>query len=132
MHSSAAQARDHRPSILIVDDDAEMASLLHDALEWEGFRVVAQTRGREAIASMEREAFDLVIVDKEMPDINGLDLLSTLRARFPGLRAIFLTAFGGALVARAARKRGADHYMDKPVRLDALIETVRGLLSGSQ
>lgn len=130
MHPSGAQAPNRRPSILIVDDDAEMASLLHDTLEREGFRVVVQTRGREAIASAEREAFDLVIIDKVMPDINGLDLMSTLRARFPGLRAILLTAFGGALVARAAKKRGADHYMDKPVRLDALVETVRGLLSG--
>ena len=116
------------PAVLIVDDDVEMAALLRDALEREGFRAVAETRGREAIAAAEREPFDLVIVDKEMPDIHGFDVMSELRARRPELGAIVLTAFGGSLVARAARKRGADHYMEKPVRLAALVDAVRAVL----
>lgn len=117
-----------RPAILIVDDDVEMAALLRDALEREGFRAVAETRGREAIAAAEREPFDLVIIDKEIPDIHGFDVMSELRARRPDLGTIVLTAFGGALVARAARKRGADHYMEKPVRLAALVDAVRAVL----
>ena len=119
----------HRPAILVVDDDEEMAALLRDALEREGFRAVAETRGREAILAAEREDFDLLIVDKEMPDLHGFDVMSELRARHPHLRAIVLTAFGGSLVARAARKRGADHYMEKPVRLAVLMDAVRAVLA---
>ena len=119
-------------SILIVDDDAEMAALLRDALDREGFQAVAETRGRDALATTERRPFDVVIVDKEMPDLNGLDLMSELRRRLPEVRLIFLTAFGGALVARAARKRGADRYLDKPVRLDDLIAAVRAVLAPSE
>jgi DNA-binding response OmpR family regulator len=119
-------------SILIVDDDAEMAALLRDALDREGFQAVAETRGRDALVATERRPFDVVIVDKEMPDLNGLDLMSELRRRLPEVRLIFLTAFGGALVARAARKRGADRYLDKPVRLDDLIATVRAVLAPSE
>jgi DNA-binding response OmpR family regulator len=118
-----------RPAILVVDDDAEMAALLRDALEREGFRAVAETRGREAILAAEREPFDLLIVDKEMPELSGFDLMSELRARHPELRTIVLTAFGGTLVARAARKRGADHYLEKPVRLAALMDAVRAALA---
>jgi DNA-binding response OmpR family regulator len=118
-----------RAAILVVDDDAEMAALLRDALEREGFRAIAATRGREAILAAERERFDLLIVDKEMPELSGFDLMSELRALHPELRAIVLTAFGGSLVARAARKRGADHYLEKPVRLAALMDVVRAVLS---
>jgi CheY-like chemotaxis protein len=132
MSRSAAVAAGRQPSILIVDDDAEMAALLCDVFEREGFRTVAETCASQALASAEREGVDLVIVDKQMPDIDGLELTSALRTRFPGLRSVLLTAFGGALVERAARERGIDHYMDKPVRLDALIETVRGLLGRSR
>lgn len=116
-------------SILIVDDDVEMAALLRDTLEGEGFETAVEFSGRGAIAAATRQLFDLVIVDKEMPDLNGLDLLRELRGRLPEVRLVFLTAFGGALMARAARKRGADHYLDKPIRLADLVATVRTVLA---
>jgi DNA-binding response OmpR family regulator len=121
-----------RPWVLIVDDDAQMGALLRDALAQEGFEAVAETRGRDALAAAQRRTFDVVIVDKEMPDLNGLDLMAELRSRLPEVRLIFLTAFGGALVARAARKRGADRYLEKPVRLADLIATVRAVLTTSE
>ena len=117
------------PSVLVVDDDVEMASLVRDVLTREGFPTVAEFSGRGALAAVERRPFDVVIVDKEMPDLNGLDLLETLRGRLPEVRLILFTAFGGSLVARAARKRGADRYLDKPVRLDDLVATVRAVAS---
>jgi DNA-binding response OmpR family regulator len=120
-----------RPSVLIVDDDVEMAALLRDAFNREGFDAVAEFSGRAALASATCDYFDVIILDKEMPDLNGFDLLGELRHRLPDIRLIFLTAFGGSLVARAARKRGADRYLDKPVRLDELIATVRAVLAAS-
>ena len=122
----------HPASILIVDDDVEMAALLRDALAREGFQTTVEFTGRGAIAAVTRQPFDLVILDKEMPDLNGLDLLRELRDRLPEVRLVFLTAFGGALVARAARKRGADHYFDKPIRLADLITTVRTVLAAAR
>jgi two-component system response regulator QseB len=116
------------PSILVVDDDIEMAVLLRDVLADEGFDTTAEFSGGAALAAVDGRPFDVVIVDKEMPGLNGLDLLAALRARLPGVRVVLLTAFGGALVARAARKRGADVYLDKPVRLADLVQTVRRLL----
>ena len=116
-------------SILIVEDDVEMAALLRDALAHAGFQTTVEFTGRGALAAATRQRFDLVIVDKQMPDLNGLDLLPALRERLPEVRLVFLTAFGGSLVGRAARKRGADHYLDKPIRLDDLITTVRTVLA---
>jgi DNA-binding response OmpR family regulator len=120
------------PAILIVDDDVEMAALLREAFTREGFRTVVEFSGRAAIVAATCEPFDVVVLDKEIPDLNGLDLLRELRARLPDVRLVFLTAFGGSLVARAARKRGADRYLDKPVRLDDLVATVRAVLGASR
>lgn len=119
-------------SVLVVDDDVQMAELLRDVLAREGFDTEAEFSGRAALAAVERRRFDVVIVDKEMPDLNGLDVLAALRARLPEVRLIFLTAFGGSLVARAARKRGADCYLDKPVRIDNLVATVRTVLGAPE
>lgn len=129
---SVTDAEPPRPSILVVDDDVEMATLLRDAFTREGFNTVAEFSGRGALAAATRQVFDVIILDKEMPDLNGFDLLKELREHLPGVRLIFLTAFGGSLVARAARKRGADRYLDKPVRLNELVATVRAVLGASR
>lgn len=117
-----------RRNVLVVEDDPEMAALIETALGREGFRVVVETRGEGAIAAVEREAFDAAIVDKELPQFSGLDLVSFLIHRAPRTPVIVVTAFGGALVARAALERGATRYLEKPVRLAELVEAVRAVL----
>lgn len=117
-----------RRSVLVVEDDPEMAALVETALGREGFRVVVERRGDGAIAAVEREAFDAAIVDKELPQLDGLDLVSFLIHRAPGTPVIVVTAFGGALVARAALERGATRYLEKPVRLAELVEAVRAVI----
>jgi DNA-binding response OmpR family regulator len=119
-------------SILIVDDDVDMAALLRDTLHREGFQTSVELTGRGALAAVTRHVFDLIIVDKELPDVSGLDLLREFRSRLADVRLMLLTGFGGALVSRAARKRGADRYLDKPVRLDDLVGAVRAVLAESR
>src|SRR5919198_622349 len=117
-----------RRTVLVVEDDPEMAALVGTALAQQGFRVVVETRGEGAIAAVEREAFDAAINDKELPQLSGLDLLSFLAHRAPRLPVILITAFGGALVARAALERGAARYLEKPVRLAELVDAVRSVI----
>jgi mannose-1-phosphate guanylyltransferase/CheY-like chemotaxis protein len=116
------------PSVLVVEDDPEMAALVESALCREGFRVVVESRGEGAIAAVERQAFDAAIVDKELPQLSGLDLVSFLIHRAPRTPVIVMTAFGGALVARAAVERGAMRYLEKPVRLAELVEAVHAVM----
>jgi mannose-1-phosphate guanylyltransferase/ActR/RegA family two-component response regulator len=111
--------------VLVVEDDGEMAALMREALERADCRVTLATCGTDAIEAIERGPFDVAIVDKELPSINGLDLISFLTHRSPDMSVMLMTAFGGALVAHAAHARGATRYLEKPVKLAELIDAVR-------
>lgn len=121
---------EHRASgaLLVVDDDAAMRRLLKDFLERDGHRVREAANGKEAMSIVESEHIDLVILDKEMPGINGLDVLSFLRHRWPSMPVIFITAFGGPNVADESRRRGALHYIEKPFRVGTIVEAVQAVM----
>lgn len=102
-----------------------MAALFRAVLERAGFRVSLATCGPDAITAVERTRFDVAIVDKELPHISGLDLISFLTHRAPDMPVMLMTAFGGALVAHAALERGAIRYLEKPVKLTELVDAVR-------
>jgi DNA-binding NtrC family response regulator len=120
--------RTHRePSpgtVLIVDDDGEMRAILRIFLEKDGYRVIDVSNAAGAVALIEAERPDVAIVDKEMPGMNGLELLSLLRERCPLMPVIFVTAFGGPRVADEARRRGAYRYLEKPFRVGKILDIV--------
>lgn len=114
--------------VLVVEDDFEMARLMKDVLRREGYRVTIARRGDAALALVESEAFDAYVLDKEMPGADGLDVLSTIRRRFPRHPVIFITAFGGFLVAETALRRGANQYLEKPLKLADLLTALESSL----
>ena len=118
-----------RRRVLVVDDDADMRRLLEDALEREGFAVTVAAKGADVIGAVESSTFDAVVVDKELPGINGLDLIVFLQHRSPGTPAVLMTAFGGPLAAEAALRRGAAAYLDKPVRIPELVATLEDVMT---
>jgi len=117
-------------TVLVIDDDPEMRAVLRDFLEREGYRVVEAASGPAAIFAVESEAIDVAILDKEMPGMNGLDVLSFLQRRCPELPVIFITAFGGPEVAQESRQRGAVYYVEKPFRVGSIVETVQSVIPG--
>jgi DNA-binding NtrC family response regulator len=118
-------------SILVTDDDPDMRRLLRNFLVRDGYRVIEAANGNEAILLVESERIDVVILDREMPGMNGLDVLSLLHRRSPRTPVIFITAFGGPDVAEECRRRGACQYIEKPFRMTAIVETVRAVLDKS-
>jgi DNA-binding NtrC family response regulator len=114
-------------TVLIVEDDGAMRALLRDVLERAGHRVVERGNGRELPALAEREHFDAVILDKEMPGPDGLDLLSFLRTRLPAVPVIIVTAFGGPDVAKEAARLGAHAYLEKPFRMATILDALAAL-----
>ena len=113
--------------MLVVEDDLDMALLISDTLTREGFRVTIQTRGDAALEAV-AQPFDAFIVDKQMPGADGFDVVSEIRRRFRSIPVIFITAFGGRLTARAALHRGASRYLEKPMKLADLVDTLRAAL----
>lgn len=110
---------------LVVDDDPGMRALLRDWLEREGFRVLEESSGERLLALAQGARFDVVILDKEMPGLGGLDVLPAFRRQRPEVPVILVTAFGGARVAEEALKLGAQQYLEKPFQFRALIAAVR-------
>jgi DNA-binding NtrC family response regulator len=113
--------------VLVVDDDDGMRALLRRMLEDEGYQVMELDRGSRVMQVLRDVPFDLIILDKEMPGISGLELLPMLRNEFPEIPVVFVTAFGGHQIAARAIRLGATSYLEKPFRLARLRDAVHGL-----
>lgn len=124
----AERGRSHR--VLVIDDDARMRRLLRTFLTRAGYDVLEASDGRSAVLTVECEPVDIVILDKEMPGMNGLEVLSDLHRRFSSIPVIFVTAFGGTAVGDEARRRGACQYVEKPFRVAAIVDVVHSVLDG--
>lgn len=116
--------------LLIVEDDAEMRDLLRKVLEKEGYRISVAADGHEAIASLFRKPFDLVVTDMLMPDDGGLELLRSLRQTHPTLPVIIITAFGDWGSYSRALELGAAAFISKPLKMAELIAAIQTALAG--
>ncbi len=116
--------------VLVVDDEPKLGKFVAQALELDGHAVVRVTAGRDALAQLAEQRFDVVITDLRMPDVDGLAGLGAARAVRDGPpEVIVMTAFGTAESAVAAMKAGAADYVTKPFAMDELRLRVRRLAS---
>jgi len=106
-------------SILIVDDEPRMTSLIYGQLEDAGHNVVTTTKPVEALEKIAKHSFDIVITDLSMPDVNGMTILEEAQKK-EGTEVIMMTAYGSAETAVKAMKQGAADYLLKPFSLDEL------------
>ena len=103
-----------RERILIVDDEPDTIMILQDRLEMDNYTVATASDGYEALALIDQELPDLVLLDIQMPGINGIETLAHLRQAYPGLLVIMLTAHGTIQRAVEAIKLGAYDFLEKP------------------
>lgn len=115
--------------IIVVDDEPEIGELCASVLSAEGYDVDWTTEGGEALQKVESDDYDLAIVDLVMPGIDGLEVVQTLRQRFPEMGIIVFTGFASVDVAVKAMKGGADDFLTKPVWNDRLGESVASVLA---
>jgi DNA-binding NtrC family response regulator len=108
--------------ILVVDDEAPLREVLQKGLTQRGdYYVEVAQNGPEAIEKIEREVFDLVMTDLKMPEMDGLELLKTIKGTRPEVMVIMMTAFGSIETAIEAMKMGADDYIIKPIDFNELL-----------
>lgn len=116
-------------SILVVDDDKMMRSFLSTVLGEEGYAVEEAENGKQALETLHRSEFDLVVTDLRMPDLSGVEVMREGRKIRPDARWIIVTAFGSIGSAVEAMQAGASDYLTKPFRdPDALRHVVRRVL----
>jgi len=100
--------------ILVIDDEAAIRDSLRMTLEYEGYEFVGAATGQEGLALVEREAFDLVLLDVKMPGMDGLDVLGRLHSMNETLPVVMISAHGTPSTAVDAIRRGALDFLEKP------------------
>lgn len=120
----------NKKRILIVDDEENILELLKYNLEKNGFEVVPKDNGEDALEEMEREDFDLVLLDLMLPGIDGLEVLKTIRGhqRIKNIPVIMLTAKNEEIDTVLGLEMGADDYIGKPFGVHELLARVKALL----
>lgn len=120
-----------QPSVLLVEDDGEMRSLLRDGLRTEGYVFREAEDGERAVLSVLRAAPDLIITEVRL-SAGGFGYVARLRAVVPHCPIIVLTAFGDERVRSDVLRAGATVYMSKPVHLSELRAYVDRLLDAGR
>jgi len=108
--------------ILVVDDETPVREMLQRGLiQMGGFSVEVAQNGVDAIEKIEKDLFDLVLTDLMMPEMDGMELLKTIKGTRPEVPVIMMTAYGSIETAVEAMKVGADDYITKPVDFKDLL-----------
>ncbi|MBT4620920.1 MAG: sigma-54-dependent Fis family transcriptional regulator [Nitrospina sp.] len=111
--------------ILIVEDDEGMRFFLSEALEKEGYYFQVVESGEKAIKLFAQEIFDLVILDYNLPEMNGMETFTGIKDKFPDVVAILITAFGSKDLAITAMEQGVFDYFNKPLEIGELRVVIR-------
>jgi DNA-binding response OmpR family regulator len=114
-------------TILLVEDEEDIATLVRTYLERDGFRVIWATRGTEGLLALEQNEIRLAILDLQLPDADGLDLCRTIRSS-SRLPIVIVTARDEEVDRITGLELGADDYVTKPFSPRELVARVRAVL----
>ncbi|MGE3919285.1 MAG: response regulator transcription factor [Hyphomicrobiaceae bacterium] len=114
--------------LLLIEDNATLSQLMAQGLTRAGFAVDAFVTGADGLHALSDVAYDLLVLDLGLPDIDGAELLAQIRARGLALPVIMVTARGGVDDRIAGLNLGADDYLVKPFEMEELVARCRALL----
>ena len=114
--------------ILVVDDERAVRMMLEAALRAQGYRVGCASSGGEARGLIEAEEFDLLLLDLQLGDMDGIEILREIKERWPTIEVILLTAHGSINSAIAALRHGAFDYLLKPAQIQDIRDRVERAL----
>src|SRR4030043_503416 len=105
--------------VLVVDDEETLTWSMTKTLDKDKgrYELIITNTGTDALQIIEKTPIDLVVTDIRMPDINGLDLLSWIREKYPSTKVIIMTAYGSPEVQKEATRRGSYYYIEKPFEI---------------
>jgi len=125
-----------KPTVLVIDDEKTFRIVAEEALAAEGFVVTSEATGHAGLAAWQREPCDLVILDRHLPDTDGIAILEVMarEARERGLDTLIViaTAYADVVSAVQALKLGAFDYLSKPLQLPDLVVTMRKALEAKR
>ncbi len=120
-------------TVLVVDDEESITDLVSSALRFAGYQVITAPNGVEALSRVRNQSPDIVVLDVNLPDLNGFDVCRKMRRDGDQTPVIFLTARDDIDDLRAGFHHGGDDYLTKPfsleelgLRIEAILRRVRG------
>ena len=113
-----------KKKILIVDDDKTILTSFSEILQSKGYSIETAESGTEAISKTDKDYFNLVLLDIKLPDMEGIDLLNSIRETNPRMMKIVVSGYASLENSVAALNRGADAYLIKPVDPEELVRIV--------
>ncbi len=113
------------PKVLIVDDEEKIRKVLTRLLEDEDYSVKSVENGQKAIAVSASYKPDIILMDQNMPGLNGIDALVTIKEKYPSITVIIITAHGEVSLAVDSIKKGAYDYLEKPFDNDKLLLLIK-------
>ena len=118
-----------KPKLLIVDDEILIRDLLYDYFKSRDYDIAVAESGQNALAQLEESHFDTIILDLKMPDMDGLELATKIRATDDHVPIIFMTGYPSMETAIEALRKRADDYFIKPFNLKQMNRAVESALT---
>jgi two-component system repressor protein LuxO len=117
-----------RPHVLVVDDSDSLRAMLLAYLRDQPWTAAAVGSAQEALQAIDHQRPDLILLDMQLPDAQGLDLFHAMRAHAPRSAIVVVTAFGSIGLAVEATRAGALDFLEKPVTRERVVQSVRNAL----
>ena len=114
--------------VLVVDDDKVLQQSVKQALEFHHFKVDVADNGKEAVGAVYRDKYDLVVMDVNMPEMDGLAALTEIKKHDSSIIVLILTAYSNVSDAVRAVKEGAFNYLEKPITTENLVALIKRAL----
>lgn len=114
--------------VLVVDDDKVLQNSVKEALEFHHFAVDVADNGKEALSAVYKEKYDLVVMDVNMPEMDGIEALAEIKKYDPSIIVLILTAYSNVTDAVKVVKEGAYNYLEKPITSENLVALIRRAL----
>jgi two-component system response regulator HydG len=114
--------------VLVVDDDKVLQDSVRKALEYHNFIVDVADNGKQALSAVYKEKFDLVVMDVNMPEMDGIEALTEIKKYDPAIIVLILTAYSNVSDAVKVVKEGAYNYLEKPISSDNLVALIKRAL----
>ena len=130
LNETDAQTGNQRPTILVVDDFEDTRLMLRAWLERKGFRVIEAENGNQAVTSAESATPDLIIMDVEMPELDGLSATRRIRnvEKLAGVPIVAVSAYGAEQFRGAALQAGCNAYLSTPFEPTDLERLIRSFV----
>ena len=120
------------PRVLLVDDETDFLSSLAQRLTLRGLSTSTAASGPDALAVLDREPVDVVVLDVRMPGMDGIETLRRIKEAHPRIEVVMLTGHADLESSLEGMRFGFFDYLIKPVRLDTILERIKAAMRGRE